>query len=359
LHPSPHKALFLGLGTGVTARSAAADPSLQVDAVELLPEVIEASAQFTDAFEANNPRFRVLAADSRRFVRTSPEHYDVIVADNFHPARSGSGSLYTIEHFAAVRDRLAPGGLFCQWLPLHQMDLDTLRSVVRSFLHEYPHAWAMLATNSLDTPVIGLVARNGEGSFDITAVREHLDMAQTSLRAADFGLSDEFTLLGSFVAGPVSLSRFAAGAPLNTDDHPIVMYAAPRITYAPDSLPRDRLITLVGELGLEPGELLANASDGDWNHRLAAYWRARNRFLEVGRDVQPTTDVTHMLAQVREPLLDVLRISPEFRPAYDPLVRMAVELGRIDASEARSLLQELARVQPSRAEASQALRALP
>ena len=46
LHPAPHRALFLGLGTGVTARSATADPALEVDAVELLPEVIEASAYF-------------------------------------------------------------------------------------------------------------------------------------------------------------------------------------------------------------------------------------------------------------------------------------------------------------------------
>lgn len=44
LHPAPRRALFLGLGTGVTAWSAAEDPHLQVDAVELLPEVIAASA---------------------------------------------------------------------------------------------------------------------------------------------------------------------------------------------------------------------------------------------------------------------------------------------------------------------------
>ena len=87
----------------------------------------------------------------------------MIVADNFHPARSGSGSLYTVEHFEAVRERLADGGLFCQWLPLHQLDLDTLRSIVRSFITVYPEGWAMLATNSLDTPVLGLVARRDGG----------------------------------------------------------------------------------------------------------------------------------------------------------------------------------------------------
>ena len=159
LHPAPHRALFLGLGTGVTASSATADPTLEVDAVELLPEVIDASSYFAPR---RRPRLHIMAGDARRFVRASREHYDVIVADNFHPARSGSGSLYTVEHFSAVQARLADDGLFCQWLPLHQLDLDTLRSIVRSFIAVYPHGYAILATNSLETPVIGLVARNGD-----------------------------------------------------------------------------------------------------------------------------------------------------------------------------------------------------
>jgi spermidine synthase len=65
-----------------------------------------------------------------------------------------------------------------------------------------------------------------------------------------------------------------------------------------------------------------------------------------------------MLSQVREPLLAVLRISPDFRPAYDPLLRMATALGRIDPVAARALLTELQQTQPSRPEVAQALREL-
>jgi spermidine synthase len=88
--------------------------------------------------DARNPRLHLMPADARRFVRVTRERYDLIVSDNFHPARSGSGSLYTVEHFKAVQDRLAAGGLFCQWLPLHQLDLETLRSIVRTFLTVFP-----------------------------------------------------------------------------------------------------------------------------------------------------------------------------------------------------------------------------
>jgi spermidine synthase len=62
-----------------------------------------------------------------------------------------------------------------------------------------------------------------------------------------------------------------------------------------------------------------------------------------------------MLAQVREPLLSVLRISPDFRPAYDPLLSMATVLARSDPSGAHTLLTELTRIQPARSEATRLL----
>lgn len=340
LHPAPHRALFLGLGTGVTARSATADPALQVDAVELLPEVIEASQYFADG-----EPLHVMAADARRFVRASRERYDVIVADNFHPARSGSGALYTVEHFRAVRERLANDGLFCQWLPLHQLDLDTLRSIVRSFIAVYPRSYAILATNSLDTPVVGLVARRDDERFELTQIRARLTSATVAQSAAELAIDDELALLGTFIADSHALKRFAGKAPINTDDRPVVAYRAPRLVYAADSLPRDRLLDLLKQLSIAPGEVV-EAADAGLNARLSAYWSARNRFIEVGRGVEPTTDVEQMLSQVREGLLGVLRISPDFRPASEPLQKMAAALNERDPAAARALLAELARVQP-------------
>ena len=138
----------------------------------------------------------------------------------------------------------------------------------------------------------------------------------------------------------------------------MVAYRAPRITYAPDSLPRDRLVALLGELSVEADEVVVSPADAGWPDRLAAYRLARDRFIDLGRGVQPSADVRQMLAQVREPLLAVLRSSPDFRPAYDPLLRMAGALARTDAPAAQALLSELVQLQPARPEAAQALRAL-
>lgn len=64
------------------------------------------------------------------------------------------------------------------------------------------------------------------------------------------------------------------------------------------------------------------------------------------------------LAQVQTPLLPTLALSPDFRPAYDPLLGMAGALARSDAAAARTLLTALVQLQPARPEAGLALRAL-
>ena len=71
--------------------------------------------------------------------------------------------------------------------------------------------------------------------------------------------------------------------------------------------------------------------------------------------MRPVADAAQMLAQVREPLLAALRTSPDFRPAYDPLLRLAGALARSDPDAARALLAELQQIQPARAEAGQLL----
>lgn len=358
LHPAPQRALFLGLGTGVTAYSAAAMPGLQLDVVELVPEVITASAHFTADLAADVPadRVRLHAADARRWVRSSPQRYDLVVADNFHPARSGTAALYTVEHFAAVRQRLADGGIFCQWLPLHQLDLTTLRSVVRSFVTVYPDAVALLATHSLQTPVLGLVARRGGTTWDAAELAAR--MAAHPLQPTRVGLADEWAVLGSVVATAGALAGWSADAPPNTDDHPVVAYAAPRITYAPDSLPSERLLALLPRWWVDTSRLL-HQPDQTTAARLQAYGRARDRFLAAGQGVQPSADPGRMLAQVRAPLLEVLGLSPDFRPAYDPLLRLAQAQAARDPAAARILLEELVRLQPDRGEAALALAQMP
>ena len=337
------RALFLGLGTGFTAAAAASDGRVQVDAVELLPEVIAAAdffARAPGAPQAATP-VRWLAADARRFVQAGDDRYDLIVADLFHPARNGAGTLYTVEQFAAVRARLASGGLFCQWLALHQMELGTLRSIVAAFLQVYPQGVAVLASNSLDTPVLGLLARPDAPRFDAQAPVVPLTSdAGSALQQARLHarLDDDFGLLGSLLAGPAALRQFAQGAVINTDDRPQVVHSAPWDTYAPQTTPRQRLLGLVRALQPQAADLLTDPASPN-AQRLQAYWSARQRYLELGMQVQVDSDLA--LNRLQEPLLALLDLSADFKPARDALTALAAGLAQRDLPGSRVLIGEL------------------
>lgn len=132
LKPDAKSVFFLGMGTGVSAGAALSDRFPQVERVltcELLPDVITASKEFmtnVDGVDLTNGLFTdtrstVLPEDGRHHLMATREKFDIINSDLFIPYSSGTGSLYSQEHFESVRRRLKPEGIFVQWLPAYQL----------------------------------------------------------------------------------------------------------------------------------------------------------------------------------------------------------------------------------------------
>jgi hypothetical protein len=132
-------------------------------------------------------------------------------------------------------------------------------------------------------------------------------------------LEDEFAVLGSVLAGPQGLEAFSRGAAVNTDDLPVVTHRAPWVSYSPQETPRDRLASLIHQLSPRATDVLGAGQDQD-AVRLEAYWQARAKYLAFGMVVRPDADPRVMLDQLRRPLLEMVTISPDFRPAAEPLL---------------------------------------
>ena len=353
LHPDPHRVLLLGVGTGATLAGAARIPGVEATGVELIPEVVELLPWFDEHPRGggSRPQPGIVTADARRFVRAIDATYDVIAADLFHPALDGSGALYTRDHFAAVRGRLAAGGLFCQWLPLHQLDTPSLRTIVRSFLAVFPDASAYLAHYSVQTPLLALIGPTRPGPLDPERIAARMGSFDGVLQRTT-GLAEPIDLLGLYVGGAGTLRRFAGAGDINTDDRPVVTFDARRNVEVLSAPPAERLLALLDGTTPDASSLLGAAGlSPERQERLDRYWRARNRFLRAG-SVVPAGLVGRDLALATAPeLLEVVRISPDFDPAYKPLLAMGARLLRDDAPAARGLLTALAQAAPDRPDA--------
>lgn len=220
LHPAPETALFLGLGTGITAAGALAEPGLDMVAVELSAGAIQAARDlFGPVNHGVMDKARIVHDDARRFLRAADSGYDVIVGDLFHPDLVGRSNLLSVQQFQRVRERLAGDGIFVQWLALNQFDRDSLAIVMRSFRHVFPDAGYFV--DGFRVALVG-GADSGWDTRRVLARMNHLDEARRDALTGGEGI---WTWLGRY------------WGPLPSDDGPVQDEWAPRIEF---SLPRAR-----------------------------------------------------------------------------------------------------------------------
>lgn len=229
LHPRPRRVAYVGTATGITAAAATVHPVTSIHLVEIVPAVSRAAQRHFAAANRGvhvDPRTVVVNDDARNFMRSTHETFDVVVADLFVPWRSGTGSLYTLEHFRAVRARLRDDGLFCQWLPLYQLNRDEFDIIARTFLEVFPNAGLFRGDFYGGFPIVALVGFRGRPP----RVAE-VAAASARLRAAgepDRWLTDPIGFWSLYVGELGSLRAALADVPLNRDDRPHLQYRAAR-----------------------------------------------------------------------------------------------------------------------------------
>jgi spermidine synthase len=352
LHRTPKRALFLGVGTGITMGAASLYPELKSDGVELVPEVVDLLFAFEphNYFPRTNAALKIFTADARRFLAASEAQYDVIVADLFHPARDGAGSLYTIEHFRNIRARLAPSGLFCQWLPLHQLDEPTLRLIVRTFIEVFPEAQAWLLRFNVDIPVVGLVGGPIHAHTDWLLQRAMSPELTDHLKK--LGLGDSVRLFGQVAAGPDGLRRFAGDGPLNTDDNQLVTLAAPEFVYRKDEPSSARLTALLRAAASNAVDAL-HIDHPEFRERVAGYLAARDVYL-AGLIAQQEGRTSEAI----DAFVESARRSADFTLGYAQCLTIATVQAPSQPAAARALLQRLIDARPSQPVAHELLRRL-
>jgi len=206
IHPDPQRVLVVGLGMGTTYRAVAQHRPATLRVVELEAAVVEAAARLDVCPDD------LVVADARSYLRATEERFDVITSDPIHPWVRGGGDLYTKEYFVSCRERLSPGGVACQWLPVYQMGVDDIRDIVRTFTAVFEDAAVYYGGGDL-VLVGGTLHRPRAPSGDVRAALERL------------GAVD---LAALKVAAGAVLRTAAGDGPLLTDDALRLEFSTPR-----------------------------------------------------------------------------------------------------------------------------------
>ncbi|MEW6744410.1 MAG: fused MFS/spermidine synthase [Planctomycetota bacterium] len=225
-HPAPRKALVVGLGTGSSAGWVAAIPTIEcVDVVELEPAMVEVSRRCAPVNRnvLDNPKVRLLFTDAREVLTSTPDTYDLIASEPSNPYRAGIASLYTREFYSAVRERLAQGGIFSQWLQGYEVNAQTVRVILATLSSVFAHVetWQ---TNEDD---LVFVCAQAPLDYDVSRLRGRIAAEPfKSALAWTWRVHDLEGFLARFVADASFAERVAREEAyrLNTDDCTLVEY---------------------------------------------------------------------------------------------------------------------------------------
>lgn len=343
LHPDPRKVFVLGTGTGMTLGATALHPQVeQMVLAEIEQEMIPVGRSFArwNGGVLDDSRLRIVINDGRNYLTTTTERFDVISADPIHPWSGGAGYLYTTEFFRSVAAKLAPGGIASQWLPLYELSLKDVRTVVRTFSEAFSHTMVFLTY--YDAVLVG---SNSPLVIDPAALAARMANPEIrkDLAAVQMGTVDD--LLAYFVMGTDGARRFAEGGDLNTDDNLVLEFSAP------ESQGRQGLDALNVQALASARENIATYVSG--SRPLPADQQSRwDRHLILGRlfdqahfqYLARNRLATGLLAEVerQEPAYGPLRFIREEQrtgPGADPQLVSYEEFEVTDAAGKRSVLR--------------------
>ncbi len=230
LHGAPGSVFYLGMGTGITAGGALDFPVRRVVVAEIDPDVAALDARYFAPYLNGllaDPRVELVLDDGRAWLQGTTERFDVVIGDIFLTYREGVGSLYTREHFTAVRDHLRPGGIFAQWLTLFDLSERELGSIVRTLREVFPQVTLWRRGFSPRFPVYALVASPEERPLPAAALAAELARLETT------GALPARTWLSrrplAAYAGNLGDARgLFPSSPVNTDDRTWIEWSTPR-----------------------------------------------------------------------------------------------------------------------------------
>ncbi len=227
-HPmGDERVAMIGFGSGVTAGAALQWPLRSLEVVEIEPAMLEASKWFEHVNHRplEDPRTEIVETDGRNFLEYAPEQFDVIISEPSNPWIAGVASLFTVEHFRRARRKLAPGGVFGQWVQLYEISPENVRVILATFRQAFPHVQAYSSMpKGTDLILLGSdrpLALPPDGfarAWENPTVRAELRRA---------GVTSAWDPYGLMFMNQPELTEFSDGAPLNTDDNGLLEFAAP------------------------------------------------------------------------------------------------------------------------------------
>jgi spermidine synthase len=223
LADDPQSAVTVGYGTGTTSGSMLLH-EVAVTAAEIEEKILEAAPYFSDFNRRSyaDPGLKIVLDDARNYLDVVDEQFDVIVTDVTNLKYKRNPYLYTREYFQIMQDALADDGVAAAWLPLGGLSFEDLRILIASFKAVYPHTtlWYFTPYPTHFVIALGTPARTG---VNLDELKRKMGKVAADLQT--IRVVNEYQLASMLLLGEQDVDDLVAGAPIHTDDHPVLEFS--------------------------------------------------------------------------------------------------------------------------------------
>lgn len=222
----PKNALLICFGSGITAGTLATSDLESVTGVEISRDVLDVAHLFeVDNWDAlKNPRLKLVVDDGRNFLLARAELYDIITFEPMPLAVAGVAAFYSTEFYELCRSRLSDRGIVVQWLPLHSLNLDVVRSLMRTFRRVFPECSVWFINADLF-----LVGSREPLRIDYANAKQRMADSRVANGMREAGVGDLEELLSCHFMSRAGVERFCGDGMIMTDDRPWAEFVAPRL----------------------------------------------------------------------------------------------------------------------------------
>ncbi len=219
----PAAALTVGYGTGTTSGSMLLY-DIDVHAVEIEKKIIEAAPLFSKVNYASfaDPGLDIVLDDARNYIATTNERFSVIVTDVTNLKYKRNPYLYTREYFEIMRGALSAEGVAAAWLPVGGLSFNDLRILIATFDSVFPHTTAWYFTQ-FPTHFIILVGTPGPMRVNLEELGAKMTAVEHDLKSLN--VDNVYELASMLLLGESDIDALVDGAPIHTDNRPILEYS--------------------------------------------------------------------------------------------------------------------------------------
>jgi spermidine synthase len=224
LHMGPvETAAVICIGTGTTIGAVSTYKGLKsIDAIDLASAVFKFAPYFVPINKHfyQNPKVHQIVADGRHFLLGTKDTFDIITLEPPPPHDAGVVNLYSEEFYALAKQKMRPGGVLAQWVPLDIWSGVLPKMIIKAMMAQFKHVSLWLPSRM-------------EGVAIASDQPLKIDPGQLAIRMSEPAVAQDLTanglrsledLLATFVAADEKLAAFVRDVPSLTDDRPRIEY---------------------------------------------------------------------------------------------------------------------------------------